>query len=118
MILSLLIILTAWLLTLVFPWWTIAIPGLVLGFQFNKKAGPSFGWGFLALFLLWGIQALIIHIQNDGVLSTRVATLLGVQSPFLVIAASGLIGGLLSGLSTMTGSLFRDSIELTPKSSG
>jgi hypothetical protein len=115
MILSLLILLTAWLLTLVFPWWTIAIPGLVLGFQFNKKAASSFGWGFLALFLLWGIQATIIHVQNDGVLTSRVATMLGVNSAFLVILSTGLIGGLVSGMSTLTGSLFRDGIELSPK---
>jgi len=106
MILMTLVLITAWLLNMVLPWWSIALAGLVLGYQFNKKPGASFGWGFLALFLLWGGQALYIHFANDGILSGRIAEMLQVGSPWLVILATALIGGLVSGLATMTGSLF------------
>ncbi len=107
MILLTLLIITAYLLNLVLPWWSIAIPGLILGYQFNPKAGAAFGWGFLALFLLWGGQALYIHFANDGILSTRIAEMLGVGSPYLVILITGILGGLVSGLATLTGTLLK-----------
>lgn len=111
MILALLILLLAFLLNLILPWWSIAVPGLVLGYLFKQKAWASFLWGFLALFLLWGGQALYIHLANDGILSTRVAHMLGVKAPLLVVLLTGVLGGLVSGVATLTGSLIR----ATPK---
>ncbi len=106
MILTLLILITSFLLNLILPWWSIAIPGLIFGYQFKKSAWLSFGLGFLALFLLWGGQAVYIHFSNDGIMSTRIAELLGVGSPYLVILITGVLGGLVSGIATLTGTLF------------
>lgn len=106
MILTLLILITAFILNLFLPWWSIVLPGLIFGYQFNKSGWSSFGWGFLALFLLWGGQALYIHFANDGILSTRIAEMLGVGSPYLVILITGVLGGLVSGLAALTGTLF------------
>lgn len=103
MILLILLIITAYLVNLVLPWWGIAITGLVLGFQIKPKSGKAFGVGFLALFLLWGGQALYIHLVNDGILSSRIAEMLGVGSPILVILITGIIGGLVSGLAVLSG---------------
>lgn len=105
MLLTVIIIVTAWLLNLMLPWWSIALPGIIMGYIFNKKAAASFGWGFLALFLLWGGQSAYIHVANEGLLSGRVAEMLSLNSPLLVILITALIGGLVSGLATMTGSL-------------
>lgn len=105
MVLAVLIIMTAFLLNLFLPWWSIAIPGLLFGFTHRKKALASFGWGFLALFILWGGQALYIHLSNDGLLSGRIAEMLGVGSPYLIILITAIIGGLVSGVATMTGAL-------------
>lgn len=105
MILTVAIIILAFILNLFLPWWSIAIPGLLFGYSFRKKIAGSFGWGFLALFLLWGAQALYIHIANDGILSTRIAEMLGVGSPYLVVLITAVLGGLVSGLATMTGAL-------------
>lgn len=107
MILLILLIITAYLLNLVLPWWSIAIPGLVLGYQFKPKNRAAFGWGFLALFLLWGGQALYIHFANEGILSSRIAEMLGVGSPYLVILVTAVLGGIVSGLATLTGSLIK-----------
>jgi hypothetical protein len=103
-LLSLLV--TAFLLNLFLPWWSIALAGLLVGFLTNEKAGAAFGWGFLALFLLWSGQAFYINIANDGVLTGRIATMLNVGSPYLVILATGIVGGIVGGLATMTGALF------------
>ncbi len=108
MLLTVLILITAFLLNLFLPWWSIAIPGLVFGWWFNKKSGPSFVFGFLALFLLWGGQALYVHFANDAILSTRIAEMLGVGSPLLVVLITGVLGGLISGLATLTGALLQD----------
>ena len=108
MILALLIIITAFILNLFLPWWSIAIPGLIFGYLFHKKAGASFGWGFLALFLLWGGQALYIHIANGGILSSRIAEMMNIGSPFLVVLLTGIIGGLVSGIAALAGTFFKD----------
>lgn len=109
MLMTFIILLFAFIMNIFLPWWSIAIPGLAFGYQFKKGAWISFGLGFLAVFLLWLGQALYIHFANDGILSTRIATMLGVGSPFLVILITGIIGGLVSGLATLTGSLFNSS---------
>lgn len=108
MLQTFLILITAYLLNLFLPWWSIAIPGLFYGWWFNKNAGTSFVLGFLALFLLWGGQALYIHVANDGILSTRIAEMLQVGSPYLVVLITGVLGGLVSGLATVTGSLVKE----------
>lgn len=108
MLLTLLIIVSAFLLNLFLPWWSITLPGLVFGYYFNQKAAASFGWGFLALFLLWGIQALYIHYANDGILSGRIAQMLQIGSPLLVVLITGVLGGLMSGLATLTGALVKE----------
>ncbi|MEQ9089641.1 MAG: hypothetical protein RIE52_01050 [Balneola sp.] len=111
MILLILLIITAYLINLILPWWGIAITGLILGFQMKPKPGKAFGIGFLALFLLWSGQALYIHLANDGILSTRIAEMLGVGSPILVILITGIVGGLVSGLAVLSGSLIGESIN-------
>ncbi|HET8865330.1 MAG TPA: hypothetical protein VFM80_06490 [Gracilimonas sp.] len=111
MLLTVLILTTAFLLNLFLPWWSIAIPGLIFGYLLNEKALLSFSLGFLALFLLWGGQALYIHIANDAILSSRIAEMLSLGSPILVILITGILGGLISGLATLTGAL----VKQTPR---
>ncbi len=108
MLLSLAILVFAFLLNLFLPWWSIALPGLLFGYLFNKEGGSSFGWGFLALFILWGGQALYIHFANDAILSTRIAEMLQVGSPLVVVLVTAIIGGIVSGLATLTGAVLKD----------
>lgn len=108
MILLILLIITAYLINLILPWWGIAITGLILGFQMKPKSGAAFGIGFLALFLLWSGQALYIHFANDGILSNRIAEMLGVGSPYLVVLITGILGGLVSGLAVLSGALLNN----------
>jgi len=102
---SVLILVSVFILNLFLPWWSIAIPGLLIGYQFKEEPIPSFLWGFLGVFLLWGGHALYIHIANDGILSTRIAEMLGVGSPLIVVLITAVFGGLVSGFATMTGSM-------------
>lgn len=106
MLMTFVILLFAFIMNIFLPWWSIALPGLAFGYQFKKSAWVSFGLGFLAVFLLWSSQALYIHFANDGILSSRIAVMLGVGSPYLVVLITGVLGGLVSGVATLTGSLF------------
>lgn len=105
MLFTFLIILCAFIFNLVLPWWSVAIPGIVLGYMFDKSPAASFGMGFLGVFLLWGVQAGWTHYANNGILGNRIAEMLSIGSPLLLILATAIIGGLVSGLAVMTGSL-------------
>lgn len=105
---TILIFITAFLLNLFLPWWSIAIPGLVFGWWFNEKAGTSFVFGFVALFILWGGQALYIHFANDAILTTRIAEMFQVGTPLVVVLITGLLGGVVSGLATLTGAMLKE----------
>ena len=107
MILALLIAITAWLLSLFLPWWSVFIPGLILGAILGRSGGYSFLWGFAGIATLWLIQTLFIHFGNDGILTTRIADLFSLPSGWLVILITVLIGGFIGGLTSLTGYLFR-----------
>lgn len=106
MTLIILIALLAWILGLFLPWWSLAIPCVLLGAWLGKSSGRSFLYGFLGVALLWLLQSIFIHIGNAGVLSERIGELLSLPDPILVIIITAVIGGLAGGLSTMTGFYF------------
>lgn len=100
-------VLAAWLLSLFLPWWSVFIPGLILGALLGRTGGYSFLWGFVGIGALWLIQILFVHIDNDGVLTTRIADLFSLPSGWFVIFITVIIGGLIGGLTTLTGYLLR-----------
>lgn len=106
MFLALFLALIAWLLSLVFPWWTLVIPGFILGIMLGRSGGSTFGYGFLGIGGLWLIQTLTTHIGNDGMLTERIADLFGLPGGWLVILLTAVLGGLLGGFTSLTGYLF------------
>ncbi|MEM6767060.1 MAG: hypothetical protein AAF655_19135 [Bacteroidota bacterium] len=109
-----------------FPWWATAIVGFGVGFLmsrekkkrlFARKPKPSFsfGAGFLAVALLWGLMAWWIDSQNASHLSGKIAELILQQSsetaPLQMVGISALVGGLIGGFSTMTGNLLGEAIK-------
>ncbi|RMG61197.1 MAG: hypothetical protein D6722_19965 [Bacteroidetes bacterium] len=109
------------------PWWSVAIAAFLVGLLlserrkrrvFTRKQAPpprSFLAGFLAMALLWGGLALYAHLQNEGVLTSRMLPILmpgqDNPSPALLIGGVGLIGGLLGGMSALTGNLLGEAIK-------
>ena len=91
-------------------WWSFAVVAFLVALLVHQKAGKSFLSGFLALFLLWGGLAYWIDIKNEGILSTKIASLLPLGgSSVLLILVTGFIGGLVAGFAAMSGSFFRSS---------
>lgn len=107
MMLILLIALLAWILGLVLPWWSLAIPCVLLGALLGKSGGSSFLYGFSGIALIWLLQSLFIHIGNAGALTDRIGELLSLPDPIFVIVITVFTGGLAGGLSTMTGFYFK-----------
>ena len=90
------------------PWWSIAVVGLGIGFVAKNTALQSFLMGFLAQFAIWFGYALWIHISEEGRMATVMADVLGGKlPPFALVVVTGLIGGLVCGLSSLTGGLLR-----------
>ncbi|MDZ7716143.1 MAG: hypothetical protein U5J95_08025 [Balneolaceae bacterium] len=103
MLLALLIAITAWILSLFMPWWSLAIPCVLFGAWKGEKGSSSFLYGFIGIGALWLIQVLIIDMQNQQVLSSRIADLFSLPHSSLVILITVIIGGLAGGFSTLTG---------------
>ncbi len=91
-------------------WWSIAPAAFIVAICIHQKPGKAFLTGFLALFLLWGGLAWYIDSKNDSVLSHRMAQLLPFGgSSFLMILASALVGALVAGFASLSGSYLRKS---------
>lgn len=108
-----LILITTWLITLFLPWWGVLIPATIFGAWLLESVPASFLTGFLATGLAWFLQAFYIHLANEAILSTRVAEMMGFQSPWIVLAITFLIGAVPGGLGCMLGTLIK--INLSPK---
>ena len=87
--------LLAFISGLFLPWWGMAITSLLVAVLIHQKAGKAFLAGLLGVFLLWAGLAWWIDMKNNGVLSTKIASILPLGGNSLVlIAVTGLIGGL------------------------
>ena len=104
----LLIILLSFVSCLYFPWWTIAIVSfLVLAF-IPLKPLQAFLCGFAAIFLFWTLLSFYISSNNDHVLAHKISVLvLNTDNPFLLVLATGLVGGLVAGFAALTASFIR-----------
>ena len=100
--------LLAFVAGLKFPWWTIAIAALIVGLFIHQRAGKAFLSGFIGVFLLWALIALMIDQKNAGILSSKIASVLPLGgSGILLILVTGLIGGLVGGCGGWAGSALR-----------
>ena len=102
--------LLAFISGLFLPWWGIAITSLLVAVLVHQKAGKAFLAGFLGVFILWAGLAWWIDMNNNGVLSKKIASVLPLGGSSLVlILVTGLIGGLVAGMAAMSGSFLRSS---------
>lgn len=100
---ALLIIVLGFTAHLFLPWWIIALICFLIGLSFIDSAWQAFFIGFSMVFLLWFITAAVKSYQNDFILINRMAELLPIHNTWVIMIITGLIGGLVGGLSTLTG---------------
>lgn len=102
---------------LFFPWWIIAVAAFIVSLIISQTSFKSFLSAFLALFVLWFVQAFIIDSHNDHLLATKVASILPLGgSSLAVIILSSLVGGLVAGMAAVTASFARGrrKVKVTP----
>jgi hypothetical protein len=88
------------------PWWIISPTAFIVSYLFGQKWHIAFASGFLALFILWGGMAFFIDRSNEHILASRISILFTKSSqPMLIVLLTGVIGGLVAGLSAMVGAL-------------
>lgn len=89
------------------PWWAIAIIAFVAALYAGKKSVQSFWSGFGAVFIVWVVLALFKSVPNHHILASRVAVLFHLPHWGLLLFITALIGGLVGGLSALSGFLVR-----------
>ena len=91
------------------PWWSIAVFSFLVILFIPMKSGKAFLAGFIGVFILWAFLAWLIDMQNDSILSKRIAELFYLGgSSFLLILTTSLIGGLIGGFGALTSSYLRN----------
>jgi hypothetical protein len=92
------------------PWWSIAIVAFLIAALIPQRPVKAFFAAFIALFLLWGGLSFWISNNNDHILAHRVSQLiLKMDSPYMLILATAVIGALVAGCAALTGSFLRRS---------
>lgn len=90
-----------------FPWWAFAPICLFIGLVLKAGNSQSFFYGFLGIGLLWFISLSFINAGNDSILASRLAGVLKLSNPILLLILTALIGGLVAGWATLSGSMLR-----------
>lgn len=85
------------------PWWTLVVGAGGTAYFSANKAFKSFAAGFIGASLLWLGMAYYLDITTQSIITEKVNKLLPLNS-FLL---TGLIGGIVGGLSALTGTLLR-----------
>jgi hypothetical protein len=97
------------------PWWIIAPIAFGLSFLMAKSGKQAFGSAFLAIFLLWIVMGLIHTLPNENILANKVGTMLSLPDAsfnwIIVLLITGIIGGLASGFSGLSGFLFKEAVK-------
>lgn len=104
----------AYSLQTMLPWWSVVIASFSISFIISTKGLSSFVGGFLGVGILWFIQAMVIDIQTDSILTDRVAGIFSLPNNFLLILITSIIGGLVGGFGALTGMQLRNLI-MPPK---
>lgn len=101
---TLLIALLSYIAGLFLPWWSIALAPFLVALIIRPSIGMSFLAGFTGIFLLWALVSLWIDIENEHILSHKIAQLfpLGGSSALLILVTA-LVGALVGGFAAMSG---------------
>lgn len=90
-------------LQIVAPWWVIAlIPFLVHAWR-PTTALPAFLTSFGAVAALWFGYGFYLHTNSEGAMSNKIAAIFGLPNGLLLLVVTAIIGGLVAGLSGLSG---------------
>ena len=97
-------IVLAYLLSMVLPWWSIMLASFITAILFRLKKSAVFFIPFLAITLLWIVNAYWLSSTNDFILSQKISELLKLgENAYVLILISGLVGGIAAGIAAIFG---------------
>jgi hypothetical protein len=96
------------------PWFAIAIAAFIVAFAIPQSAGKAWWGGFLGISLIWTLLC-VINLYNGGTLMAKqIASVLPLKGNlFLLVLLTTVIGGLIGGLSALTGNYGRKLMSKT-----
>ena len=101
----------AFILSLFLPWWSIMVAGFIMGAIVGLKKADAFFIPFVAVAMLWIIQALVLAFPNDFTMTKKIAVLLPLEgNTFLLFLITGLVGGIAAGIAGVFGNQFKQLI--------
>lgn len=106
------ILIVCFLLQMVLPWWVIIVVSFATCGLIGKTRKISFWQSFFAVALLWMGYALFKSLPNDNLLANRVAVMIGVKQWWALLLITGLLSGLIAGISGLCGYFFRINVLL------
>lgn len=105
------IFILSWVLTLFMPWWALFIPAIIIGSWLLNRGFMAFIIGFCGSGLAWYVQAYYVHFFNEGILTTRIADMMGIGSPWVVLLITFAIGGIPGGFGALTGYIIKINLK-------
>lgn len=87
----------------VFPWWTLGLCCIPLGWYRKESAVETFKVGFISGGLYWFCIAFVGDMEQHFLVSQRMAGVFHLPSPLLFYVLTLLLGGLLAGSGSLVG---------------
>ncbi|MDX2301529.1 MAG: hypothetical protein NW226_01960 [Microscillaceae bacterium] len=89
--------------TIFYHWWLVAVDAFVAALFFGRSGWVAFLSGFMAVGLVWFIQAYYLSQRNEGLLLERMTKFFGfLPSSEWMFVLTVAIGALVGGFSALT----------------
>lgn len=89
-------------------WWIFAIGAFVAGWVVPLSSFKTWLAGFLGIFILWLVLCYLPDSKNAGLMSQKMANIIPLGgSSWALILVAALVGGLVAGFASLTGSFVR-----------
>ena len=90
------------------PWWIMGVVAFAVSAWIRTSFLQAFACGFLGVGLLWFGLAWRMHAESKGILSNKIIALFGMTDPIQLFTVTGLVGGIVGGLTALSGFAFRN----------
>ena len=104
----LLIGITSYYIVETIPWWSIILIPFILGLIFEDNFLSHFLSSFIGTSVAWLFLMLSFDLETQSVLSGKIIDILEISSVNFLIILTSVIGGIVSGLGSLTGVSLRN----------
>lgn len=84
-------------------WWWIMIVPFFYGLVMERNGWRAFAVGMISAGSLWLVASLYFWVFGGGIIAEKITKMAGLSTPWLLVAASTVIGLVVGGISAATG---------------